>query len=180
MVQHGGVAPSSTRPTIRPAAALALLGLAVLVGLALFWAGAGTSGSTPAPTSPSNVSAASRSASAAGSGTGSGSGARRTPTPAVPPDASLRAKAEQVLAEVDATGRPPQGYVGGRQFMNDGRGGTSPLPRTDPRGRPVSYHEYDVNPYREGVNRGPQRLVVGSDGSAFCTGDHYVTWSRLR
>jgi guanyl-specific ribonuclease Sa len=172
MVQHVGVPQTSTRPPTRPAVALALLGLAVLVGLALFWAGAGASGSTSAPAASSSATPSTAPASNPASNPGSKA--------AQPADAPLRAKAERVLAEVDATGRPPKGYVGGRQFMNDGRGGTAPLPPADARGRPVSYHEYDVNPYREGVNRGPQRLVVGSDGSAFCTGDHYVTWSRLR
>ncbi len=101
----------------------------------------------------------------------------RTPPPS---SASARTKARYVLAVVDATGEAPSGYVGGRQFMNDERGGTTALPRRDRGGRAVTYHEYDVNPRRSGVNRGPQRLVVGSDGSAYLTADHYVTWERLR
>jgi guanyl-specific ribonuclease Sa len=92
----------------------------------------------------------------------------------------VRAKAEAVLAVLDRTGKAPQGYVGGRQFLNDGRGGTSPLPRTSAQGLSLRYTEYDVNPFRKGVNRGPQRLVVGSDGSAYVTADHYLTWFRLR
>ncbi len=94
--------------------------------------------------------------------------------------ASVRSKALYVLSVLDATGRSPSGYVGGRQFMNDGRGGTSALPRQDGSGRTVTYHEYDVNPKVNGVDRGPERLVVGSDRSAYWTDDHYVTWSRLR
>jgi guanyl-specific ribonuclease Sa len=92
----------------------------------------------------------------------------------------VRAKALVVLTIVDETGEPPAGYVGGRQFMNDGRGGTAPLPRYDASRRQIVYHEYDVNPHRSGVDRGPQRLVVGNDGSAWCTADHYVSWTRLR
>ncbi len=44
----------------------------------------------------------------------------------------------------------------------------------------MEYHEYDVNPRRSGVNRGPQRLVVGDDGSAWYTADHYESWVRIR
>jgi hypothetical protein len=146
---------------LRPVPALVLLGLALLVAVALFWAGGQgrTTTATVAGTPPSSAASDGFTALA---------------------DRSLQAKARFVLASVDATGQAPKGYVGGRQFMNDTRGGTASLPRRDARGRPVGYHEFDVNPYRQGVNRGPERLVVGSDGSAFCTGDHYVTWTRLR
>jgi guanyl-specific ribonuclease Sa len=126
------------------------------------------------------------SASAAGTGTGAPV-STGTADPAGPaggaaldPNADLRSKARAVLSVIDSTGAAPAGYVGGRPFLNDGRGGTAPLPRRDSAGRAITYHEYDVNPYRPGVNRGPQRLVVGSDGSAWYTGDHYVTWVRLR
>jgi len=95
-------------------------------------------------------------------------------------DDSLQTKARHVIEVVDATGRSPDGYLGGRQFMNDERGGTTPLPRRGADGRVIVYHEYDVNPRHQGVDRGPQRLVMGSDGSAYVTPDHYVTWERLR
>lgn len=104
---------------------------------------------------------------------------RGAPSPAAV-DESLQAKAWSVIEVVDATGEPPQGYVGGRRFMNDERGGTTALPRRDGRGAVILYREYDVNPRRQGVDRGPQRLVMGNDGSAYVTPDHYVTWERLR
>jgi len=158
------------------AALVVVLALTVLV---LWWAlpsggtgdgaggvGAGATASGPVTSTGSSTPFAVRS-------TRSG-----TATPAGRTD--LRSKALAVLAVVDRTGEAPPGYVGGRQFMNDGRGGTAPLPRYDPARRRIVYHEYDVNPHRAGVDRGPQRVVVGDDGSAWSTADHYVTWVRLR
>jgi guanyl-specific ribonuclease Sa len=153
----------------------------LLVGLAfLRWHDASAAG----PTSPTVSRTSSAGASPARP---SGSTTRRPATrtsatlPATAQTAgSGRARAEAVLALVEATGKAPPGYVGGRQFMNDGRGGTTALPRAGSDGRLVVYHEYDVNPYVRGVDRGPQRLVVGQDGSAYYTGDHYRTWTRLR
>ena len=63
--------------------------------------------------------------------------------------------------------------------MNDGRGGGQVLPTTTPNGTPITYREYDVHPYTPGVNRGPERLVVGSDGRAYYTGDHYGTFTEI-
>lgn len=53
------------------------------------------------------------------------------------------------------------------------------LPRADAAGRPITYKEYDVHPYQPGVNRGPERLVVGSDGKAYYTNDHYTTFTAV-
>ncbi|WP_245581263.1 ribonuclease domain-containing protein [Propionicicella superfundia] len=44
----------------------------------------------------------------------------------------------------------------------------------------VAYREWDVNPYTKGVNRGTERIVTGSDGSAYWTGDHYDTFLMFR
>jgi guanyl-specific ribonuclease Sa len=84
-----------------------------------------------------------------------------------------------VLEVIDRTGEAPEGYRGGTQFMNDGRGGGQVLPGTDAAGRPITYREWDVNPYT-GANRGTERLVTGSDGSAWYTNDHYDTFVRIR
>ena len=84
-----------------------------------------------------------------------------------------------VLDVIDRTGRAPAGYRGGTQFMNDGRDGGEVLPRRDADGEPVTYREWDVNPYT-GANRGAERLVTGSDGSAWYTGDHYDSFVRIR
>lgn len=77
-------------------------------------------------------------------------------------------KAWTVLNRVDAKGAPLPGYEGGSVFKNkDGV-----LPETSG----VTYREWDVNPYTKGVDRGTERIVTGSDGSAYWTGDHYDTF----
>lgn len=78
-------------------------------------------------------------------------------------------KAWSVLDRVASKGAPLPGYKGGSVFKNlEGR-----LPVADGAGNSISYREWDVNPYVKGVDRGPERLVTGSDGSAYYTGDHY-------
>ncbi|MFI5616773.1 ribonuclease domain-containing protein [Streptomyces sp. NPDC051567] len=67
-----------------------------------------------------------------------------------------------------------------RPFANDGRGGGQVLPRTDGQGGAVTYTEYDVNPHMPGVNRGGERLVTGTDGSAWYTNDHYQNFTKIR
>ncbi|WP_336705993.1 polymorphic toxin-type HINT domain-containing protein [Oerskovia sp. USHLN155] len=54
------------------------------------------------------------------------------------------------------------------------------LPSTDGAGGVVKYFEYDVNPYAPGVNRGPERLITGTDGSAYYTSDHYSNFVQGR
>ena len=98
---------------------------------------------------------------------------------AVAPKANVPQKAQDTLGTVRQTGAPPSGYRGGRTFANDGRGGGQVLPRTKPDGSPITYNEYDVNPYTPGVNRGAERLVVGSDGRSYYTSDHYTTFTEF-
>lgn len=88
-------------------------------------------------------------------------------------------KAKDTLKTVKSTGAPPPGYQGGRLFMNSGRGGGQVLPRTTADGTSITYQEYDVNPYTPSVNRGVERIVVGSDGRAYYTGDHYRTFEEI-
>jgi len=44
----------------------------------------------------------------------------------------------------------------------------------------ITYRECDVNPYVKGQNRGPERIVTGSDGSAYFTSDHYSSFTQMR
>ncbi|WP_216898598.1 ribonuclease domain-containing protein [Nocardia alni] len=90
------------------------------------------------------------------------------------------ARAYQTLTEIDA-GRWPgsadaPGTKGGDQWMN--RGGS--LPRTASSGKSITYREWDVNPKQPGHTRDAQRIITGSDGSAYYTGDHYQTFTRMR
>jgi guanyl-specific ribonuclease Sa len=90
------------------------------------------------------------------------------------------AKVLTVLKYIDEHKAARPGYEGGRTFLNLGRDGEQVLPRKDERGKPIAYHEWDVNPRVPGKNRGPQRLVTGSDGSAYYTADHYRTYIKVR
>lgn len=88
--------------------------------------------------------------------------------------------AQNVLSQIDA-GKWPQaanapGTKRGRPFENDG----DPLPTTDASGRPIIYQEWDVNPKVPGQARDEERIVTGSDGSAWYTTDHYGTFHRIR
>jgi guanyl-specific ribonuclease Sa len=153
---------------------LGLVGLlALLLVLRVLPAGgSSTGGGVALPSVPTPAATVGRSdGSPSSSSPSSSSGSTRAAVPA---------SVLSVLTVVEATGQPPRGYVGGRHFLNDGRGGTRLLPEADAQGRPVRYTEYDVHPHRPGVNRGPQRLVIGDDGSAYYTADHYETWTRIR
>jgi ribonuclease T1 len=86
-----------------------------------------------------------------------------------------------VLKYVEEHHEAPAGYEGGREFHNSGgRDGEESLPRRDDRGRQVMYREWDVNRKVAGVNRGAERLITGSDGSAYYTMDHYRTFTKIR
>jgi guanyl-specific ribonuclease Sa len=90
------------------------------------------------------------------------------------------AKVATVLHHIDTTHRAPDGYEGGRSFHNEGHGGEQRLPHKDKEGKAISYQEWDVNPKVHNVNRGAERLVTGSDGSAYYTTDHYRTFTKVR
>jgi dienelactone hydrolase len=104
--------------------------------------------------------------------------AKGPPTAKSPPTApaGIPEKVQRVLTYVDKHGEPMDGYEGGRTFGNFERR----LPVADDHGRRIKYREWDVNPLRPGVNRGPERLVTGSDGSAYFTADHYATFKKIR
>lgn len=89
-------------------------------------------------------------------------------------------RAYQTLIEIDA-GRWPDsanapGTQGGETWMNRDR----TLPTQDASGKKITYQEWDVNPKRRGQTRDAERIVTGSDGTAWYTGDHYKTFTRMR
>lgn len=95
-------------------------------------------------------------------------------------------KVYDVLKQID-DGKWPQsanapGTRGGRGWDNDPRnpGEPRPLPTADASGKPITYQEWDVNPKAPGQNRGDERIVTGSDGSAWYSPDHYGTFRRIR
>jgi len=81
------------------------------------------------------------------------------------------------LDRVTQKGAPFPGFKGGGKFDNSGTGMV--LPRSNADG-PITYRKWDVNPYIKGQNRGPERLVTGSEGSAYSTRDHYESFVKIR
>lgn len=96
------------------------------------------------------------------------------------PFGSAPDKAWSVLNRVDSKGAPFSGYKGGSLFANDGRAGGAVLPRSTSGGQPISYREWDLDPNVKGVSRSAERLVTGSDGTAYYTADHYVSFTQIR
>jgi guanyl-specific ribonuclease Sa len=66
-----------------------------------------------------------------------------------------------------------------RRFSSALSGGGQVLPKTDAKGNPITYREWDINPYKKGMNRGAERVVTGSDGKAYYTNDHYKTFTEI-
>ncbi|MGW0248824.1 ribonuclease domain-containing protein [Nocardia goodfellowii] len=146
---------------LSPLRALAGFAAVVIVVLLAVVAVRGTDGATTS--SAPGVSAA------------SSSGAASVPKVAGVPD-----RAYVTLREIDA-GRWPGsanavGTKGGERWMNR----DSTLPRTDAAGKAITYQEWDVNPKQRNRSRDAERIVTGSDGSAWYTGDHYKTFTRMR
>lgn len=82
----------------------------------------------------------------------------------------------EVLEHVESTGKPLKNYVGGRTFQNREKR----LPKTGDDGKKLKYKEWDVHKKVKGKNRGAERLVTGSDGSAYYTKDHYKTFKQIK
>jgi ribonuclease T1 len=91
-------------------------------------------------------------------------------------DASIPSKVYEVLGFIKAKNKAPVGYEGGRHFGNYERR----LPERNAAGEKIEYREWDVNPKVPGKNRGPQRLVTGSDGRAWYTADHYDSFTEVK
>ncbi|MFF0576368.1 ribonuclease domain-containing protein [Streptosporangium saharense] len=54
------------------------------------------------------------------------------------------------------------------------------MSRTDAQGNAITHREYDVYPYVRGRNRGAERVVIGSDGKVYCTGDRCDTFVQIQ
>ena len=92
-----------------------------------------------------------------------------------PVAAQAPAYALEVLSYIRRNGEAPKGYVGGREFMNKEKR----LPQKDVSGQRIRYSEWDVHEKVPGQNRGPERLITGSDHSAYYTADHYKNFLRI-
>ena len=92
-----------------------------------------------------------------------------------PQTATAPAYALKVLQYIRQNGQAPDGYVGGREFQNREKR----LPQKAPDGKKIRYSEWDVHPKTTGKDRGPERLVTGSDHSAWYTKDHYKSFLKI-
>ena len=89
---------------------------------------------------------------------------------------SIPPKVFKVLDFIKKNGVAMDGYVGGRNFQNRERH----LDIKDVSGRKIQYQEWDVNPKKQGKNRGTERIITGSDGKAWYTNDHYQTFVEIK
>jgi guanyl-specific ribonuclease Sa len=103
-------------------------------------------------------------------GGGTGAGSSRYPYGPAPEHV------QRVLDRVDAKGAALPGYKGNKIFRDD----ANLLPKTSRSGEPVTYREWDVRPKVPGKDRGGERLVTGSDGSAYYTKGHYKDFFVIR
>lgn len=89
-------------------------------------------------------------------------------------------EARRVLAEVrKRKGANLRGYRGQAVYRNDPKPYTQRLPTHDHSGT-ITYKEYDLFPKAKGIDRGPHRLVVGSNGRAYYTPNHYATFVEMK
>ena len=88
---------------------------------------------------------------------------------------SIPQKAWDVLNYLKGNNMHPiQNYKGGKIFANDGRDNSQMLP-----GDGITYREYDIDPKIHGVKRTAERIVVGNNGTAWYTPDHYFSFIRM-
>lgn len=67
-------------------------------------------------------------------------------------------------------------YVGGRIFQNREKR----LPIYSSNQIRINYQEWDVNPKKEGINRGSERLISSDIQTAYYTNNHYRTFIKIK
>ena len=87
----------------------------------------------------------------------------------------MRGDAEQILSQIRANQDQPLNGYSTKPFMN--REGILDL--TDTNGNTITYIEHDVFPHNPPNSRGAERIILGSDGRAYYTGDHYQTFQQI-
>lgn len=91
---------------------------------------------------------------------------------------AIPSQAYDTLKLIDAGQWPPNdgsGTKGGNTWPN--REGTLP---NDAAGNPIQYRDWDVNRKRPGQARDSERIVTGSDGSAWYTSNIFRNFERMR
>lgn len=179
---------SARKPTVAQRRRQAVVSAVTLVVIALVvvvtWLINRSDDSNSAGQSASSTSSTAKPSSKKPSGTASrGTASRGTASRAAttPPGAaaSVPAQVTKTLSLIDAGAWPPNdssGTKGGTSFGNfEGR-----LPKTTSSGKRITYTEWDVNRREAGRSRDAERIVTGSDGSAWYTADHYNTFVQIR
>ncbi|MGA8908099.1 MAG: RHS repeat-associated core domain-containing protein, partial [Acidobacteriaceae bacterium] len=94
-----------------------------------------------------------------------------------PPPSGLGSNVQKTLDSIDQTGKNLPNQAGGQTFQN--REGL--LPDKDANGNPITYQKWDTEASKQlGQARTGQRLVTGSDGSAYLTDSHYSSFTKIR
>lgn len=127
----------------------------------------------------------SRGPGGSGAGRQGGSGGVEPPRPGSG-GGEIPKNVRDTLEQIDAGKWPgaanAPGTKGGGKFDNDPPepGQPRPLPTTEPSGKPIIYSEWDANPRDPELKRDEERIITGTDGSAWYTTDHYHTFHRIR
>ena len=163
------------RQAVVSAVALVVIGLVVVAT----WLINRSDDSSSATHSASSTSSTAKPSSKKQSGTASQGGTASRTTVAPTAAASVPAQVTKTLSLIDAGKWPPDdasGTKGGTNFGNfEGR-----LPKKTSSGKRITYTEWDVNRREAGRSRDAERIVTGSDGSAWYTADHYNTFVQIR
>ena len=163
------------RQAVVSAVALVVIGLVVVAT----WLINRSDDSSCATHSASSTSSTAKPSSKKQSGTASQGGTASRTTVAPTAAASVPAQVTKTLSLIDAGKWPPDdasGTKGGTNFGNfEGR-----LPKKTSSGKRITYTEWDVNRREAGRSRDAERIVTGSDGSAWYTADHYNTFVQIR
>jgi len=88
---------------------------------------------------------------------------------------TLKAEASLLASRVQKT-VTSGGGLKAEPYSNDGRSGTAVLPDIDEEGDWITYKSTRI----DSVPNSPDRVVEGSDGSAYVTDDHYYSFTRVR
>ena len=152
------------RQAVVSAVALVVIGLVVVAT----WLINRSDDSSCATHSASSTSSTAKPSSKKQSGTASQGGTASRTTVAPTAAASVPAQVTKTLSLIDAGKWPPDdasGTKGGTNFGNfEGR-----LPKKTSSGKRITYTEWDVNRREAGRSRDAERIVTGSDGSAWYT-----------
>jgi ribonuclease T1 len=98
-----------------------------------------------------------------------------TPPVQVCSDNNIPRAAYVALLYYDLYQQAPPSFNGIKIFYSKKSG----LPEIDQTGKPIDYIESDIYPAIPKINRGTQRIVVGNNGAAYYTPNHYKSFVEI-